>query len=119
MASCVQCKGWWNGNQRWETLLLPLSLVLTHYFSPPQKMASDHYNLSSKEFSLERVIAEGSFGIVRMCRRRANNELLAAKIPKNSICTPIEVWNLASYLIESQSKKSLLSIVCQQIMLYL
>lgn len=75
-------------------------LVLTHYFSPPQKMASDHYNLSSKEFSLERVIAEGSFGIVRMCRRRANNELLAAKIPKNSMCTPIEVWNLASNLID-------------------
>lgn len=92
-------RGWWKGNQRWEILLLPLLLVLTHYFSPPQKMASDHYNLSSKEFSLERVIAEGSFGIVRMCRRRANNELLAAKIPKNSICTPIEVWNLASNLI--------------------
>lgn len=54
------------------------------------------YNLPSKEFSLERVIAEGSFGIVRMCRRRSNNELLAAKIPKNSICTPIEVWSLCT-----------------------
>lgn len=78
----------------------PFLLVLSHYLSPLQKMASDHYNLSSKEFSLERVIAEGSFGIVRMCRRRANNELLAAKIPKNSICTPIEVWNLAPYLMD-------------------
>ncbi|XP_075875955.1 homeodomain-interacting protein kinase 1-like [Nelusetta ayraudi] len=54
-------------------------------------MAADLYDLPSKEFSLERVIAEGSFGIVRMCRRRSNNELLAAKIPKNSICTPIEM----------------------------
>lgn len=61
-------------------------------------MATNLYNLPTKEFSLERVIAEGSFGIVRMCRRRSNNELLAAKIPKNSICGPIEVWTLFALL---------------------
>lgn len=76
----------------------PFDLFLRLCCSPPQRMAADLYDLPSKEFSLERVIAEGSFGIVRMCRRRSNNELLAAKIPKNSICTPIEVWTLCSLL---------------------
>lgn len=54
-------------------------------------MASSEYELSSEEFSLERVIAQGAFAKVWMCRKKDRSEIVAAKIPKNNSSRRTEV----------------------------